>query len=164
MTTAPVRNPTGKTDAHQRMAKHTREMHVHFAAGLPGDDSTDSSDGDSTVPFKEEPESSSEPRTPSNHGISSRIKKRKMPVRRPTGYLSGKERIQQKENDKDATEREESSDTSQTPSSNDKKTRVTSTLEQRLRELSMKYKLQEQSPEREQSPSTKKFFTVVKKK
>ncbi|PIO63614.1 hypothetical protein TELCIR_14779 [Teladorsagia circumcincta] len=86
------------------MAKQTRNVHVHFEAGLPDDDSTDSSDGESAPSVEEEPKST-------NEGA------KKSP-----------------------------------------------TLEQRLRELSIKYKQQEQSPEREPSTALlKKPFTKVKK-
>ncbi|PIO76911.1 hypothetical protein TELCIR_00999 [Teladorsagia circumcincta] len=144
------------------MAKQTRNVHVHFEAGLPDDDSTDSSDGESAPSVEEEPKSSNEPRTSSNHGISSRIQKRKMPVRRPTAYVSGRQPIQPKQDDKETAEQSSSSDTP--PPSSTEGAKKSPTLEQRLRELSIKYKQQEQSPEREPSSALlKKPFTIVKK-
>ncbi|VDO30902.1 unnamed protein product [Haemonchus placei] len=158
---APTKETIGKTNVPQRMAK--QNVHVHFEAGLPDDDLNESSDDEGAPILEDEDKSSAESHTSSNHGISSRIQKRKMPVRRPTAYVYGREPIQQKNDDNKTTEQAKSSETPSRPSP--EKAKKPSTLEQRLRELSMKYKQQEQSPERERSSTLlPKSLTNVKKK
>ncbi|RCN49139.1 hypothetical protein ANCCAN_04711 [Ancylostoma caninum] len=136
MATAPLRKNLGNDDANGGTGKAAVKQRVRFESGLPDGSSSDEVEHS---PGEEE-RMSAEQRPSSHHGISSRIHKRKMPVRRPTAYVSDKGAAEEKEDDEEDDKEQETP-----PEDIPKKS---PTLDQRLRELSLKYRQQECSPER----------------
>ncbi|EYB95561.1 hypothetical protein Y032_0158g3239 [Ancylostoma ceylanicum] len=137
MATAPLRKNFGNDADSGGAGRAAVKQRVRFESGLPDGSSSDAEEHSSPG---EEEKMSAEQRPSSHHGISSRIHKRKMPVRRPTAYVSDKGATEEKEDDEDDDKEQE------TPSQDIPK--KSPSLDQRLRELSMKYRQQECSPER----------------
>ncbi|KAL6744251.1 hypothetical protein Aduo_017205 [Ancylostoma duodenale] len=126
----------GNDEASGGAGKAAVKQRVRFESGLPDGSSSEEVEHSAA----EEEKMSAEQRPSSHHGISSRIHKRKMPVRRPTAYVSDKGAAEEKEDDEDDDKEQE------TPAEDVPK--KSPTLEKRLRELSLKYRQQECSPER----------------
>ncbi|KAJ1370991.1 hypothetical protein KIN20_032848 [Parelaphostrongylus tenuis] len=112
-----------------------RQSKVRFEADL----STDESDYDSDQAVTEGDEKDHDKQQSSSEcGILGRIHKRKMPVRRPTGYVPSKSSSRMK----DKTEDREPPVIGSQETSN-----RTGNLEKRLDQLSLKYKHDDRSPQ-----------------
>ncbi|ETN85032.1 hypothetical protein NECAME_16943 [Necator americanus] len=137
-----IHTPENNDENRSNVFKTSLKQKVRFESRVTDDQ--DSTEDESN--FTEEQNKSTEQRSSSNRGISNRIHKRKMPVRRPTAYVSDKNVVEDKNDDDDEDELDDREQ--QAPSPDIPKF---STLEQKLRELSMKYRQQECSPERTSS-------------
>lgn len=131
-------------------AKSSQKLRVHFESGVTDDDLIDSTDEE--VAATNHADATAQQHTSSS--ISGRIQRRKKPVRRPTAHVSARDSSEEKVK---GDERPKAADSAEFS-----KNTKPSTLEQKLRDLSLKYRQQEHSPERQQPDPPEKTSVAAK--
>ncbi|CAJ0588427.1 unnamed protein product [Cylicocyclus nassatus] len=140
MASASDRQECGDVSSHAGASKEINDDQWRSGSQMQKDES------DAVDRQKEEKRKEDHPSR--SHDISSRIRKRKMPVRRPTAYVPDKNSSEEKEDDEVKNSEEKA------PVTEDSKR--SAHPENRLYELSMKYRHHECSPDRGTlTPSTK---------